>query len=115
MGFIFSGFAQKPTVSKEMRNFAVKVVKPTAETMNFTNESLPTATPVKTPTEDIIGDTWYDLQSNSSMQNRIFVYDDGTIGGVYTLGFDFPNFADRGTGYNFYDGDECPSLAGLHF
>jgi len=58
-----------------------------------------------TPEEEIIGNTFYDLQTNSSMQNRIHIYPDGTMAGVWTLGFDFPSFAgDRGTGYNYYDG-----------
>ena len=56
------------------------------------------------PMEEQVGQTWYDLQSNASMQNRIYKYDDGTIGAVWTMGFDFPSFMDRGTGYNYYDG-----------
>ncbi|MEZ5196769.1 MAG: hypothetical protein R2764_10295 [Bacteroidales bacterium] len=68
------------------------------ETMNLSHEALPANKAFFPPEEEIIGNTYYDLQSNSSMQNRIFVYDDGTIGAVYTLGFDYPNFAgDRGT------------------
>ncbi len=51
-----------------------------------------------------IGITVYDLQTNGSMQNRIFVYDDGTIGGVWTMGFLDYLFPDRGTGYNYYNG-----------
>ena len=105
MGIIFSGFAQRPAVSKDLRDFAVEMVQPTLETMNLTHDVLPASVPEMSPAEDIIGNTWYDLQSNSSMQNRIFVYDDGTMGGVFTIGYDFPNFSDdRGTGYNYYDG-----------
>jgi len=75
--------------------------------MNFSHESLPSSSPELTPEEEIVGNTFYDLQSNSSMQNRIFVYDDGTMGAVWTIGYDFPNFADdRGTGYNYFDGNE---------
>jgi hypothetical protein len=55
-------------------------------------------------TEDIIGTTFYDLQSNGSLQNRIYCYDDGSIGGVWTMGNEATTFPDRGTGYNFYDG-----------
>ncbi|MCD4730277.1 MAG: T9SS type A sorting domain-containing protein [Bacteroidales bacterium] len=105
LGIVFSGFAQRPSVSKDLRDFAVKKVQPTLETMNLTHDVLPAAVPEMSPTEDIIGNTYFDLQSNSSMQNRIFAYDDGTMGGVFTLGFDFPGFNDdRGTGYNYYDG-----------
>ncbi len=107
LGIVLSGFTQeRATVSNELRNFAVKNVQPTAETMNFSHESLPSSSPELTPEEEIVGNTFYDLQSNSSMQNRIFVYDDGTMGAVWTIGYDFPNFAgDRGTGYNYFDGN----------
>jgi hypothetical protein len=55
-----------------------------------------------------IGQTVYDLQSNSGLQNRMYVYPDGTIGAVWTMGFvggsGGTGFADRGTGYNYFDG-----------
>jgi len=55
--------------------------------------------------EDAIGHTQYDLQSNSLLSNRIWQYDDGTIGAVWTRGVESaPNFPDRGAGYNFFDG-----------
>ena len=54
---------------------------------------------------DSIGNTFYDRQTYATIQNRICVYDDGTIGATYTFGFDYPNFSsDRGTGYNYFDG-----------
>ncbi|MEN8226092.1 MAG: T9SS type A sorting domain-containing protein, partial [Bacteroidota bacterium] len=46
----------------------------------------------------------YDLQSNYASQNRIFMFDDGTIGATWTMGFEDANFPDRGTGYNYFDG-----------
>lgn len=55
-------------------------------------------------TEDIIGTTYYDLQTNASLQNRIHCFDDGSIGAVWTIGNEPTSFPDRGTGYNFYDG-----------
>ena len=57
-----------------------------------------------TPEEAVMGTTWYDLQSNTSMQNRIHYYDDGTIGGVFTFGLSAPSYTERGTGYNYFDG-----------
>jgi len=47
--------------------------------------------------------TKYDLQTNSSTQNRIYLYPDGTIGGVGMMSHQ-DNFSDRGTGVNFFDG-----------
>ncbi|MCX6271406.1 MAG: T9SS type A sorting domain-containing protein, partial [Bacteroidetes bacterium] len=57
-----------------------------------------------TPNEALIGNTKYDLQSNASMQNRIWLWDDATLSATWTMGFDNPDFPDRGTGYNYYDG-----------
>jgi len=54
--------------------------------------------------EAVIGSTIYDLQSNSNVQNRIYAYPDGTIGATWTMGFANDAFADRGTGYNYFDG-----------
>jgi hypothetical protein len=56
--------------------------------------------------KETIGFTWYDLQTNGSMQNRIHVFDDGTIGAVWTMGLEWQNYfiADRGTGYNYFNG-----------
>ncbi len=57
--------------------------------------------------EDIvIGETRYDLQTNSAIQNRIWAYDDGTMAAVWTMGFSDPTFPGRGTGYNYYDGSD---------
>ena len=57
------------------------------------------------PEETAIGNTYYDLQSNSLLQNRIYRWEDGSIGAVWTRGLESPpGFPDRGTGYNFFDG-----------
>ena len=53
----------------------------------------------------VIGHTWYDLQSNSSIDHRMYIYDDGTMGGVWTMSLEAA-WTDRGTGYNYYDGTE---------
>ncbi len=56
--------------------------------------------------DEVVGTTWYDLQSNSSMSKRIWVFDDGTMAAVWTMGSEngVPNFPGRGTGYNYFDG-----------
>jgi len=55
----------------------------------------------------VIGNTWYDLQSNSTMAQRIYAYEDGSIGATWTQGLvSPPNFPDRGTGYNYFDGSD---------
>jgi hypothetical protein len=58
-----------------------------------------------TITEEVIGTTTYDLQTNAAVQNRILVHDDGTISAVWTMSQEYNNsWSDRGTGYNYFDG-----------
>ncbi len=57
--------------------------------------------------EEEIGNTFYDLQTNASISNRIVVFEDNTIGAVFTFGMDYSlYFPERGTGYNYFDGSE---------
>jgi hypothetical protein len=59
----------------------------------------------KSVTEDLIGTTVYDLQTNSSCENRLYYYpSDNTMGGTWTRGINSPSFSERGTGYNYNDG-----------
>jgi hypothetical protein len=52
--------------------------------------------------EDVLGNTYYDMQTNASVDTRITVYPDGTIGTAWIRGT--TNSNDRGTGYNYFDG-----------
>ena len=57
-------------------------------------------------TEYIVGTTTYDLQSNGAVMDRIKRHNDGTISVAWTRSSEFnTSFGDRGTGYNFYDGN----------
>jgi len=63
-------------------------------------------------TEETLGETVFDLQSNYSMQHRIYLFPDNTISAIWTMGMTASSFPDRGTGYNHYDGtswQEYPS------
>ncbi len=57
-------------------------------------------------TSATIGSTYYDLQSNSSVGDRIVVNADGTIATAWTMAptNSTPSYADRGTGYNYFNG-----------
>ncbi|MFO8129684.1 MAG: T9SS type A sorting domain-containing protein [Bacteroidales bacterium] len=57
-------------------------------------------------TEENVGETRYDLQTNYSSQNRLYLHDDGTIGATWTRGMEEVSFPNRGTGYNYFDGME---------
>jgi hypothetical protein len=106
IGFALSTVAQsRLIVPQNMRDYEVIREKAITETMNFSHHAMP-STDAWPPIEDVVGDTWYDLQSNASMQNRIHLFDDGTVGLVWTTGWAHPNFTtDRGTGYNYFDGN----------
>jgi hypothetical protein len=57
--------------------------------------------------ETIIGETYYDLQTNSAIQNRLFVHEDNTISAAWIMSPDkLGGFPNRGTGYNYFDGFE---------
>ena len=51
---------------------------------------------------NFMGTTYYDLQTNGAMPQKIVAHEDGTISAVWTTN---ANTADsRGTGYNYFDG-----------
>lgn len=59
----------------------------------------------KGSTETEIGYTTYDLQTNSSVQNRLVVHEDGTMSAAWTISEEMnSSWTDRGTGYNYFDG-----------
>jgi hypothetical protein len=102
-----SGHSQNHTViSKQMRDFSVKKAHPLNIDAGFNNPSaIPAAKSIGFVEETVIGGTRYDLQTNTSIQNRLHVYADGTIGATWTMAFDDgAGFSDRGTGYNYFDG-----------
>lgn len=104
--FTASSFAQRLSAPKDLHNNYLPKDKATTETTNFTNTTkIPAASYKVAVDEATMGITWYDLQSNSSMQNRIHWFEDGTIGGVYTFGDTPTAFSERGTGYNYFDGN----------
>lgn len=53
--------------------------------------------------ETVIGNTKYDLQTNTAVQRRIVNHGNGDISAVWTYSPD-NTWATRGTGYNFFDG-----------
>ena len=49
--------------------------------------------------------TTYDLQSNNLVCNRMYRFADGTVGATATFSAMTTGFSDRGTGYNYFDGE----------
>jgi hypothetical protein len=55
-------------------------------------------------TDPVTAVTIYDEQSNAAMQNRCYLYADGTMGATCTWSDQQTSWTDRGTGYNYFDG-----------
>ncbi|OQX72832.1 MAG: hypothetical protein B6D61_13220 [Bacteroidetes bacterium 4484_249] len=107
-GIGFIAFAQKrATVSKELRNISIKKEKFIDAVTNLKRFENPAYKyPELIPAETQVGITRYDRQTNATNQNRIYLYEDGTIGATWIMGYNDPGFNDRGTGYNYFDGNE---------
>lgn len=108
LAFGLATFAQqRAQLPHKLRDFAVRKGKAVQFTTGFEKtQGTPAFKGTTTVEEEIIGATRYDLQSNTSMQNRLHMYDDGTFGACWTMGFADPGFSGRGTGYNYFDGSD---------
>lgn len=97
--------AQTPLQHQADRLSKISMKKAPAQTeyKAFAGENNPFVSTDKAP-DIVVGGTRYDLQSNSTMMKRIHVFEDGTIGATWTRGTADPNFPERGTGYNYFDG-----------
>jgi hypothetical protein len=108
IGIVFTGYSQVATVDKALLNTPVEreYTPPIKDVTNFNQGVNPTVRAYSTtPTETIIGYSFYDLWSNTLVGNRLTMHDDGTMAAVWIRGMETPpNFPDRGTGYNYYDG-----------
>lgn len=92
-------------VSKEIRSRVEKMDNPVVNHSEYgQTPAIPAYKSTNLVDEAVIGGTRYDLQTNTSIQNRIHAFDDGTVGAVWTMGLNDAGFPDRGTGYNYYDG-----------
>ncbi|MCB2219804.1 MAG: T9SS type A sorting domain-containing protein [Bacteroidetes bacterium] len=107
LAFVAGTYAQQRAVlSKTLRDKAVELKKPVKGLESAVYTQTPGANYKSILAEEDIGSTWYDIQTNQSMQTRVYLHDDGTIGAVWTMGPEGnPSGPDRGTGYNYFDGD----------
>lgn len=108
VSMVMLGYAQKGSVIPKHQRDVVKtrtIDAPIYDLGALENGVNPTVTnPSSTKDEAQVGTTWYDLQSNSAVGNRLYLHDDGTLSAVWTLGLEATAFPDRGTGYNYFDG-----------
>jgi hypothetical protein len=109
LAFVMSGYAQKGSlIPKNLRNVSKQaVVEPRIHDLgaleNTFNPTVNNSAAAKS--QEQIGTTWYDLQSNQAVGNRLILFNDGTLGAVWMMGFAGAEpWSDRGTGYNYFDG-----------
>ena len=79
-------------------------LKKSPDTKNFDSKEVGPAT--------LLGQSYYDLQSNSSVARRLYLDDDGSMSAVWIMSPDenaAGNWPERGTGYNHYDGSDWGS------
>ena len=109
-------FAQSPV--KELKVVGannVKVEKSSIQSVDLSkvpdqakgsSSYTPKTKKAKNYTYTVLGETYYDLQTNSSVGRRIVLHSDGTVSAVWTASLDdgtgWPN---RGAGYNHDDGN----------
>jgi len=109
LSFISTGIAQVKQYAPRNWYKTVKDVKPVKvaeQEATYTVPVNPTVTNSRAA-DIIVGETWYDLQSNSSIPfNRICAFEDGTLAATWTRGMEPANYPDRGTGYNYHDGTD---------
>lgn len=105
--FSLTSFSQnRAVISKQLRDQAMEKPGHSVIDIGYDLQDVPLKLNSDfSPEEEQIGDTRYDNQSNASIPNRVYLYDDGTIGATWTRGMEDPSFDDRGTGYNYYDGN----------
>lgn len=60
-------------------------------------------------TENILGNTYYDIQTQSSIGRRIVVNEDGNRSAVWMKASYKSSYPDRGTGYNYFEGNSWQS------
>ncbi|MEI7596144.1 MAG: T9SS type A sorting domain-containing protein [Bacteroidota bacterium] len=112
----FGVFAQAQTqtikVPASLRNQAVKRPVRNAVDMptNLSKASNPSVNSQAAISDSKIGSTVYDLQTNQAIQNRIVRWSDGTIAATWTQGNASTSYADRGTGYNYFDGNNWAAI-----
>jgi hypothetical protein len=102
----------KPIIHTAQKDFSV--LRPTYK-VDGSEIGITTPNPVvsnKATLEDpTLMQTKYDLQSNCNSPRHIYVFPDGTIGaGATWSALEDGAYADRGTGYNYFDGTAWGSM-----
>mgnify|MGYP007073321436 CR=1 FL=1 len=93
--------ANKPVVPASLMK---PVLKPAPRTGFEQQTTMPSVPPAQRSrlTEEITGNTQYDLQTNGSESARLHIWPDGEVSAIWTFSSqpDGSNWPDRGTAYN---------------
>jgi hypothetical protein len=112
--FTFSVFGQSAVQKKRADLNVPAIMDKTSydgsEFLPLNHEAHPIATP-RFAEEKVIGNTYYDLQSNGTNQNRIVRFGD-KISATWTTSEE-PSHANRGSGYNHFDGSDWGGVASM--
>jgi hypothetical protein len=110
--FGMTAFAQvkQAPIPKALENKVVATPAPLVDFYGPLQYGNSVTAPKASPLATTIGGTRYDAQTNGTMHKRIVAtYDNVSakyhISGIWTKGQADPNYADRGTGYNYFGGD----------
>ena len=118
MAVAMTGFAQRASVSNDVKNASATAKKPAAARQidgsaaqgiqfSMPQNMVNTSRSLDDFDEYQIMTTNYDLQSNSAIGNRIATWPDGSASFVATWDHSGQtSFPDRGAGYNFYSPDQ---------
>ncbi|MDR2085413.1 MAG: glycoside hydrolase, partial [Bacteroidales bacterium] len=88
----------KTRVPDEVLNKAVEMSNRNTNNVQMPFKVAPSTKSVALAPQEIeVGHTYYDLQSNSSLANRFYRYDDGSIVATWTGGMEAAAFNDRGS------------------
>ena len=101
--FLFSAvFAQSERV--DIRKQVVSTANQKSYLTGFEEGAVPqTISPItRIYDRSFIGMTYYDLQTNGSMSNRVVTHNDGTVSTIWNT--NGSTTSSRGTGYNYYNG-----------
>ncbi|MBS4060019.1 MAG: T9SS type A sorting domain-containing protein, partial [Bacteroidetes bacterium] len=98
-----------PKANESVVTSKVDRIDPRVEPLDFApNTSIVNAVSRKNANgleEAVVMITQYDLQTNSSLGNRLYAWPDGSVAATATWGVaNAPSFPDRGTGYAFNNG-----------
>ncbi|MFM1931524.1 MAG: hypothetical protein RL226_827 [Bacteroidota bacterium] len=113
--------AKQSQVSKEVRTSSLKraihnhmgVSEQPVLMLNPENPTVSAAKNRNTGTETIIGQTFYDLQTNNSVNYRLENHGDGTLSASWTHSSQETGWAERGMAYHVYDGTAWTKLPGF--